>query len=301
MNLDSLGESLIPVVKGNGYGLGRRHLTERVAATSPVIAVGTVYETVDVVDLAQRVLVLTPTLDDHLDALATSKVTLTVGSVAQVQHLVDARWHGEVAVKVASSMLRHGLAVDDVADSLRLGDLNVVAFAIHPPLAGDAADHLAEIERLSARLPGAAEVHVSHVPVEAFLHLAATHPDRGWKLRLGTALWHGDKSTMHLQADVLDIRPVTAGTTVGYRQFAVPSDGHLAIIGAGSAHGVVPLPDGLSPFHFARQRLPLIEGPHMHVSMAFVTAGDPCPAVGDLVDVQRPLISVTPDRVVWMS
>ncbi len=299
-HLGSLGERLIPVVKGNGYGLGRRHLTEQVAGASPVIALGTVYETVDVVDVAQRVLVLTPTLDEHLDALAPN-VTLTVGSVAQVQHLVDVGWRGEVVVKVASSMLRHGLAVERIATCSGLGELNVVAYAIHPPLVGEADDHRAEIMRLAARLPPAVEVHVSHLPVDEFLSLEATQADRAWKLRLGTALWHGDKSTLRLQADVLDVRRVEGGTTVGYRQVAVPGDGHVVVIGAGSAHGVVPLVDGRSPFHFSRRRLALIEGPHMHVSMVFVGDDDPCPRVGDLVDVQRPLISVTPDRVVWTT
>jgi hypothetical protein len=37
----------------------------------------------------------------------------------------------------------------------------------------------------------------------------------------------------------------------------------------------------------------------MHTSMAFVPAGEPCPAVGDRVDVQRPLITTAVDEVVW--
>jgi hypothetical protein len=71
------------------------------------------------------------------------------------------------------------------------------------------------------------------------------------------------------------------------------------MVGAGSAHGVAPLADGRSPFHFARRRLGLHEAPHMHTSMAFVPAGEPCPAVGDRVDVQRPLITTAVDEVVW--
>ena len=39
------------------------------------------------------------------------------------------------------------------------------------------------------------------------------------------------------------------------------------MVGAGTAHGVQPLDDGRSPFHFARQRLALLEPPHMHTSM----------------------------------
>jgi hypothetical protein len=37
----------------------------------------------------------------------------------------------------------------------------------------------------------------------------------------------------------------------------------------------------------------------MHSSMLFVPAGDHVPAPGDPIDVQRPLISVRVDRIVW--
>ena len=74
----------------------------------------------------------------------------------------------------------------------------------------------------------------------------------------------------------------------------MPDDGRLVVVGAGTAHGVQPLDDGRSPFHFARQRLALLEPPHMHTSMLYVPTGDSCLGVGDVVDVQRPLISVHP-------
>ena len=75
--------------------------------------------------------------------------------------------------------------------------------------------------------------------------------------------------------------------------------GSLVMVGAGSAHGVTPLDGGLSPFHHSRQRLALVEPPHMHTSMLFVPRGQPVPSVGDWIDVQRPLISVSADEVVW--
>jgi hypothetical protein len=33
--------------------------------------------------------------------------------------------------------------------------------------------------------------------------------------------------------------------------------------------------------------------------MLFVPSGLPCPAVGDTVDVQRPLIAVAVDELIW--
>jgi hypothetical protein len=117
---------------------------------------------------------------------------------------------------------------------------------------------------------------------------------------VGTALWHGDKSFLKLSADVLDVSPVVAGAKVGYRHAVVPANGNLVVIGAGSAHGVAPLTDGASPFHFERKRLHLLEAPHMHSSLAFVPQGDQCPVIGDRVDVQRPLITTTVDMIEWL-
>ena len=91
---------------------------------------------------------------------------------------------------------------------------------------------------------------------------------------------------------------MTAGEPAGYHGSTAPVTGHLVMVGAGSAHGVVALEGGHSPFHHARRRMPLLEPPHMHTSMVLVALGDPVPEVGDWVDVQRPLIMVSPDEVV---
>lgn len=108
---------------------------------------------------------------------------------------------------------------------------------------------------------------------------------------------------LHLTADVLDTRPVRAGDLAGYRHTPVPFDGTLVAIGGGTAAGIHPLDDAdptrRSPFHFARTRLELLEPPHMHTSLVVVPIGDPCPAVGDRVDVQRPLTTTLADEVEW--
>jgi alanine racemase len=210
-----------------------------------------------------------------------------------------------VNVKIASAMHRYGVEPGDLAafvDLVRRAGLEPRRALFHPPLVTaqhTADDVVAAIEAWLTHLDPALTVSTSHLDPAAFTRLAAAHPDRRFELRLGTALWHGDKSMLHLDADVLDTHRVAAGTPAGYRGDLVPTDGTLVMIGAGSAHGVAPLADGRSPFHFARRRLRLHEAPHMHTSMAFVPAGEPCPAVGDRVDVQRPLITTVVDEVVW--
>ena len=58
-------------------------------------------------------------------------------------------------------------------------------------------------------------------------------------------------------------------------------------------------PTRRSPFHFQRRRLAMLERPHMHTTLLVVPEGQPCPAVGDRVDLQRPLIATDVDELEW--
>ena len=302
-------DGLVPVVKGNGYGFGRSALARVAAAMADTIAVGTVYE-LDVLDTTAGVAapngapggapggapcdvaVLTPTL--HAPDVPHERVVLTVGSPEHVAAL--AGWPGRVVVKVASSMRRYGQD-PDLLDRVRDAGLDVIGWSIHPPLAGSDGDRLDEITALLPRLDPGLTVWLSHLAPGSLALLPDSHR---YRLRVGTWLWHGDKSALHLNAEVLATRPVAAGDRAGYRLVPVLADGTLVMVGAGSAHGVAPLVDGRSPFHHRRRRVDLLEPPHMHTSMLFVPDGDPVPEVGERVDVQRPLITTHPDHVEWV-
>jgi hypothetical protein len=241
--------------------------------------------------------VLTPTRA----APITRMPILTVGSVDHVRVLDG--WPGRVLVKLASSVRRFGVTVHDlgaVTTAARSAGLDVVGFSVHPPVAGSDDEHLDDVSAWLDVLDPVDEMWVSHLSTDAYRDLRDAWPDRRFRIRVGTALWHGDaKPGLHLGADVLDVRPVAAGQHAGYRQAVVPGAGTIVMVGAGTAHGIHPLADGRGPFHFASRRLALLEPPHMHVSMAFVPAGDPPPQPGDVVDVQRPLIETYVDEVVW--
>lgn len=296
------GHGLVPVVKGNGYGFGRSALHQAVrSAGARQVCVGTVHELHDVPEPLTPV-VLTPTLT----APSTTRPVLTVGSTAHVDALRG--WHGRVMVKIAGSMHRYGVEparVQELIDACAAAELQVEAFALHLPLAGDDADRLAEIDLRTTHLPDGAPVWVSHLTPESFHLLQQRHPHRTWSVRVGTALWHGVPRGpfLRLTAEVLDVRPVGRGDVGGYRLTPVPVDGWLVAVGAGSAAGIAPLegddPARRSPFHFAQRRLTLLEPPHMHTSLVVVPHGQPCPAVGDRVDVQRPLTTTFVDEVEW--
>lgn len=300
--VDAYGQGLVPVVKGNGYGVGRAALHEVVRDSgAPMVCVGTVHELHDVPPALTPV-VLTPTLA----APTSTRPVLTVGHVRHVDAL--AGWSGRVMVKLASSMHRYGAPAADLESlvaRVRAADLAIEAYALHLPLAGDDQQRLAEIEAWLPHLEAEIPVWVSHLTPASFQSLGAAHPDRRFGIRVGTALWHGvpKRPFLRLSADVLHTRAVRSGEVAGYRHVAVPVDGTLVAIGAGTAAGVTPLdhadPLQRGPFHYERRRLVLLEPPHMHTSLVVVPAGDPCPSVGDMVDVQRPLTSTAVDELVW--
>jgi len=188
-------------------------------------------------------------------------------------------------------------ALDGLVARATAAGLSVVGVSLHPPLVGTGAERRNQIVDALSFVPTDLPVWVSHLDLDDFRSLPGTHR---YRLRLGTTLWHGDKAALHLSADVIETRAVRAGEHAGYRLGEIRADGHLVMIGAGTANGVGPLPDGRSPFHFDRTRLALHEPPHMHTSMAFVPDGDPCPRQGDRVDVQRALHMTTVDEYEWL-
>lgn len=279
---------LVPVVKGNGYGFGRDGLAIAAAELSPLLAVGNVHELDGLPDSVTPI-VLTPTLRAPVD----TKPVLTVGRPAHIDAL--AGWGGRVVIKLESDMHRYGGGIGLVEVAQRAG-LRTVGVSIHPPIAGTDEEHRDQIVRRLPEIDPSLDVWVSHLAPITYDTLPTSHR---YKLRLGTYLWHGDREALKLEADVLDVRWVRRGTKVGYRQTEVSGDGTLVMVGAGTANGVAPLDDGRSPFHFRRERLGLVEYPHMHTSMLFVPAGGATPKVGDWVDLQRPLTRTTADELHW--
>ena len=91
-----------------------------------------------------------------------------------------------------------------------------------------------------------------------------------------------------------------AGDHAGYHQATVPAAGHLVIIGAGSAAGVAELADGRSPFHYQRRAWRCTSRRTCTCRWDSCRRGDPLPAIGDRVDLQRPLITTAVDTYEWL-
>ena len=291
---------LIPVVKGNGYGFGRSTLMSHAASLAKEIAVGTVFEAHDVPATCTAI-VLTPAGVELPETLPATAI-LTVGSVQHVANLRLNSWRGPVIIKLRSSMNRYGADATELADlkdAITNSGLIQVGWSIHPPLDGNASDHLTEIKNWMLQISSDLPWFVSHIDASGIKQLRQEFAKNKIRARSGTALWLGDKSMTHLMADVLDIRSVGQGETAGYRNVKITQDGTIAMIGAGSSHGVNLVGSELSPFHFNQKRLELVEPSHMHTSMVLIPVDDKLPKVGDYVDVQQPLTRVYPDCFTW--
>lgn len=293
---------LVPVVKGNAYGFRRWNLMPLASQLSREIAVGTVFEVRDIPSGIVP-LVLTPSLVPPPRNVPLETV-LTVSNIDHVRTLATSGWSGSVIVKLQSSMLRYGIDRDGLGALLRAVNdarLTVHGWSVHPPLEGDMVAHLRDITTWLEHIDPSLPIYVSHLDDDAYAKLRRDYPGHDFRLRLGTRLWHGDKSMMKLTADVVDRHPVEAGGKAGYRLVSVTGPGEIVLVGCGSAHGVGLLPDGRSPFHFRQQRLNVLEPPHMHTTMLFVARGRPTPQIGEWVDVQQPLTRVQVDLLQWVK
>jgi alanine racemase len=170
---------------------------------------------------------------------------------------------------------------------------------LHLPLHQSDEEIIAQLKTWIPLIPTCVTLSLSHVSSTQLVVIRETFPTTECEVRLGTALWHGDKSFFSLHTEVLAVHPIEKDNTAGYHSTAAPADGHIVVVAAGTAHGVSPLENGLSPFHFQQQRLTLLESPYMHSAMCFVPLGQPCPKIGDAIDVQRPLHSIAPDITLW--
>ena len=294
---------LIPVVKGNGYGLGRPFLVRLVSelrGPEQAVAVGTVFEAQDI-PATTPVYILTPIGEfDQVDI--PSNAIPTVATERDLAVLQTKGWKSPVVVKLASPMQRFGVASHDfpaLVQHISAAGLTIHSCALHLPLHQSDEEIIAQLKTWIPLIPTCVTLSLSHVSSTQLVVIRETFPTTECEVRLGTALWHGDKSFFSIHTEVLAVHPIEKGNTAGYHSTAAPADGHIVVVAAGTAHGVSPLENGLSPFHFQQQRLTLLESPYMHSAMCFVPLGQPCPKIGDAIDVQRPLHSVAPDITLW--
>lgn len=308
--------ALVPVAKGNGYGLGLARLaTEANRLGADTLAIGTYDEYDAVAGFTGNIVVLNPWRPfSHRED---DRIIHTVGRLSDLEQV-----RGRVLLEAMTSMKRHGFTAAELRSAAQLATdrgLRVEGLSIHLPLGGG----LAEVERLiddglAAGLAG--PIWASHLSAEELAQVRQRHPGLSFRPRIGTELWLGDRGALSVSATVIDIHPIKRGESFGYRGRAANRSGHLVIASGGTAHGlglVAPSTNaGLrdrasamakgsleasgvlrSPYSWQGRQLRFAEPPHMQSSMLIVPSDLAPPTVGDQLVVQVRFTTTTFDRV----
>lgn len=319
---------IVPVIKGNGYGLGRDLLaTEAAALGADQIAVGTYEEIAGALaTFPGDIMVLTPWRPFFTNVSYDARVIHTVGRVEDVEALTQVAPAGtRIIYEGQSSMSRHGFDRHQLAAAKQVkGELEIAGFAVHLPMIGD---NLTEAESWAAVLETSqletTTLYLSHLNSAEFAILRKRRPKLQIRPRIGTSLWLGDLAALRPRATVLDVHEVGRGERIGYRQKPMPRDGYLLIIAGGTSHGIgLEAPKAmagligrgksvakggleaagfsLSPFTVDGKQRWFAEPPHMQASMVFLPATATAPAVGDWVQVAVRFTTATFDAVELM-
>ena len=324
--LDDL-PGLVPVAKGNGYGVGNARLAEEAAALGvDTVAVGTDREVADVADaFPGDVLVLTPA-GTHTTYQGGPAAGRTLHTVSHLAVLRAAPASARVVVECRTSMNRHGIRPDELGAVVETrGGTRLDGFALHLPLDRPrGVDPVAEtsgwVRQIAAAGLPTSTMWVSHLDARDLAVLRREHPDVAFRPRVGTRLWLGDRAAVTARGTVLDVEPLARGQRSGYRQHRAPAAGHLVVVSGGTAHGVAleapkavrgpvarakvlalgtleAVGRNLSPFSWDGRQRWFVEPPHMQVSLIFVPADVRPPAIGDELDCAVRLTTTHPDRV----
>jgi hypothetical protein len=314
--------ALIPVIKGDGYGLGQALLAREATRLGlKAIAVGTVHEIASVLDdFAGDIIVLEP-FDprDHGAAQAwqafdgtdvDARLIRTVASSEGLDHLLDTHPLPRVIIEARTAMQRFGFegpalreAWTWASQAAADGRLRLHGLTVHLPLAPTNAE-LDEILQLADAL-GDDSLHIlaSHLDVPQLEILKRQCPTLRFSLRIGTALWLGQRAALQPYGTVLAVHKVAKGDVVGYARRPVRKAGTVLVVSGGTAHGVglsapslartwrqrmVSIGIGVfealgrskSPFSLAGKELWFVEPPHQHVSMLWLPRGVAAPALG---------------------
>jgi hypothetical protein len=250
---------LVPVAKGNGYGVGNDRLAEESARLGVgALAVGIDQEVDEVLDrFPGDVLVLTPVMPpyDGAPTRPTRPTTLTrptggdrasrvLRTVSHLEALGSLPSGTRVVVECRTSMNRHGLRPPELASVPAATEhVTLEGFALHLPL--ERAGGNDPVRETSAWLGHVAAaglptstLWVSHLDPRELAELSQRYPATTFRPRIGTRLWLGDRTALTARGTVLDVEPLERGERSGYRQHRATARGHLLVVSGGTAHGV---------------------------------------------------------------
>jgi alanine racemase len=275
-NYAAAGAELVPVIKGNGYGFGRRLLAQEASRLGcNRIAIGTVWELGQTLaDFSGEILVLEPfnSADEsavaqwqaHLEHNA-ARIIVTVSNVDMAG--VRSAGAKNIYLEGKTSLSRFGILHHDMQSITNFNDLNVLGLSLHLPIVQPASKVDATTEISSAfdgatlsqtmtetwnwivlyqelatksSLPKHLSLsHISEDQVKSLKKMMQSYNfDLAIEVRVGTKLWLGEPSALQAVGTVLQIHEITHKQTVGYQQTETGNNKRLIVVSGGTAHGV---------------------------------------------------------------
>ena len=272
----SVGAELVPVIKGNGYGFGRKVLVEEASRLGcNRIAIGTVWELgQSLADFAGEILVLEPFNSVDVSAVAqwrahlehnADRIIMTVSN----NDLVAVRAAGakNIFLEGKTSLSRFGILPYDLQSIETFNDLQILGLYLHLPIVQlpskvDATTEnssafngatlsqsmtetwnwIVLYQELSSQYSLTKHLSLSHISeqqVESIKKMMQSYNfDLEIEVRVGTKLWLGEPSALQAVGTVLQIHELTHRQSVGYQQGASGNNKRLIVVSGGTAHGV---------------------------------------------------------------
>ena len=297
---------VIPVLKGNGYGLGAARLRDLLRSEGATLfACATPEEALELAQPDSDLLLLSCVHDMALlRTLLQRRVIASVESLAQAQAIDALHMDARVHLAVDTGFGRFGFLPEQTADMKQvfaLTNLKVQGIFSHFRGAAAAPEQFARFSRVLLELDG--------YPV-GLRHIAATHTAdvpqyRLDAVRIGGGLTGccGGVPAAELQAEVCTVRRLSKGERVGYGDTLLRRDTEVAVLSVGTADGAFTYRyRGLRACWNQRKRrvliggreAPIIAPPGLTHTMVDVTGLDCHP--GDVAVIPHDLV-LTAERV----
>ena len=308
---------LVPVIKGNGYGLGIPTLAREASSFQAECVACYNSEEAAVIrsQFTGDVLLLAP--HEHLDE---EWVIHTIAPSSEKLANVRPK---RFVLELLSPVKRHGYSITEVANALTLYSASGICegLAIHLPI--DQRDSM--VTWVSAQLKALnsagvtpesyrQSIWISHLSAEDLVALKKSWPTIRWRARVGTDLWLGARTSLTATATVVDRHHITSNERIGYRQKRV-GKGWLLVVAGGTSHGIgLEIPTGgvkslikailrlfgwnPSPYSWNGRVLPFAEAPHMHNSLLILKGGNP-PEIGEEIGLTVRFTTTTFHEVIF--
>lgn len=323
--LNAYENSLIPVIKGNGYGIGKSNLAKKSQELGLTeIAIGTIFEAQEIININfNQIIVMDPIKDldknafDELKKINDKRLVLTLSDIKDATNLENT----PVIVEVLTSMKRFGLTANDLKT---LSNYQILGLSLHLPIENSTNGKITEVKNwlkiYEEVLPQAKKVvYLSHLSKEEFSKIKKEFPNFVFKLRLGTKFWLNDLSNFQIKSTVLAVHDVN-DENIGYRQRKI-NDNYIVIVSGGTSHGVglqaprsntnlksritsilagvlEAFDQTLSPFVISGKQRWFAETPHMNVSMLKLSKNITPPKVGSEITVHLRMTTTNFDSVI---